>query len=764
MSDLFTEEQFAAWRRQIQEKAARGARRPSADGHRPRTGAERVAAHVAASNEIGEIPTVRHRRVRASCRFDLLRFGLLYFGGTSFLRHPPSDFMEAAYIRKLQEVVLDGGQFVVELPRGSGKTTWMMIALVWALFFGHKRFCVIVAASGRLAGRFLKNLKKIVWTSPTLLADFPALTIPLRRVGGVTQKAASQTYRGEPTMVECGAEAIKFAMLRGEDGGPLEAGCGATCMVVGKGAAVRGQNDMGDRPDVVLLDDPQTRKDAKCARATQELDEYIHGDIMGLGGHDGPPLSCLVTVTPVAHGDIATRLLSPALHPEWMTVVQPFVMQWPKDHERLVAGFLEAFRADRARKDATMASSRAYYVEHRAAFAEMKVLDQLAYNPDFEEDANHHALNLIGKHGVKEFRAEFQMRVDDVGGSRQIDAEAVARNVNGYRRGCLIPGSVGAVAFCDVNVQEGANLSWVVVGFAKGRVAGIVDYGRYPEYGALVPPGTTPTRRDQTVAAAVRTVIDQMAARTFSRPGQTPAHLTALCFDRGWSAQVVTRTLAVARKTRPLPFALLCSIGRGWSNFARGEKKVKRWGDHVVARESMLGDYLEIHADYWREVSQGGFFAPPLTPGSTSVFGKDPSEHCATQFANEVAAERLVMRYTDPASKKEAWKFEHADHNHWGDALSGAFAVGSWFGLYHAVNANVDGAAMQGMGLFARSPEQAVATPVKDFEDPWDAPEDGGPAQKAPPSVSAPRAPPAKSGPPVLRRRPAGFFAKGYWK
>lgn len=752
---LFKPEQYAAWDRMIAEKSGRRARRPM-------SGAQRVAAHVAASNELGDIPRIRHRRVRRSCKFDLLKFGLRYFGGSPILRHPPSEFITRAYIVKLQEVILHGGQFVVEFPRGAGKTTWMMIALIWALLYGHKHYAVVIAASARHAKKFLKNCMKMIWTTPEILADFPAVALPFKALGGVTQRASSQTYRGEPTFIEPGAESVKFAMLKGEDGKPLDAGCGATFVAVGKGAAVKGQNDMGDRPDIVLLDDPQTRKDAGSASATQDIDEYIHGDVIGLGGHDGPPISCLVTITPVKYGDIATRLVSPVLHPEWITVVQPFVMKWPKDHERLIAEFLQAYNADASHKDPAKTRSRAYYVEHRDEFAEMVVIDPLAFNAETEEDARHHALNLIGKHGIKEFRAEFQMRVDNGGGANQIDAETVAKAVNGYRRGVLPPGAVGAVAYCDVNITEGAGLSWCVLGLAKGRVATVVDYGRYPEYGALVPPGTNATRRDQIVAAAVRTVVDQLSARRFSRPGQTPVPLNALCFDRGWSATVITRTLAVIRKTKPLPFALLCSLGRGWSNFANGEKKVKRWGDHVVARESMLGDYLEIHSDYWHEVSQSGFFSPPLTHGSTSIFGKDPADHLASQFAAEIAAERLVMRYTDPATKKEAWKFEHGEHNHWGDSLAGCFAVASWFGLYSAVNANVDAAAMQGMDLFTYSAEQADAAPVKDFKDPWDADEDGV-QEKLPPSVSAPRAVPVAR--PAVRLAPrGGFFRKGYWK
>lgn len=751
---FFSEEQFAAFDRQIAERAKKAARRPMSV-------AERVRAHVAAQNEIGDIPRIRHRRLRESCRRDLLRFGMMYFGRTRILRHAPSGFIVKAYVLPLQEVILHGGQFVVEFPRGAGKTTWMQIALIWALVYGHRRYSVVVAASGRLAKKFLKNCMRMMWTTPGVLSDFPAVAVPFAKLGGVTQRAASQTYRGAPTLIEPGAESVKFPMLRDEAGSPLEEGCGATLVAVGKGAAVKGQNDMGERPDIVLLDDPQTRKDAGSASATQAIDEYIHGDILGLGGHDAPPISCLVSVTPIAPGDIATRLVSPMLHPEWITVVQPLVMEWPKDHERLVAEFLEAYRADAARQDATRTLSRRYYLDHVADFAGMKMLDEQAYDHDGEVDARHHALNLIGKAGIKAFRAEYQLRVDDIGGSKVLEAETVARNVNGYRRGVLPPGCVGAVAFCDVNIRDGAGLSWVVLGFAKGRCASVVDYGRLPEYGALVPPGTNPSKRDQIVAAAVRAVVDQMAARRFVRPGKTAVPLNALCFDRGWSASVISRTLAVTRKTKPLPFALLCSLGRGWSNFAAGEKKVKRWGDHVVARESMLGDYLEIHADYWREISQGGFFSPPLTPGSTSVFGKDPAEHFATRFANEVSAERLEMRYTDPASKKEAWKFTHADANHWGDALGGCFAVGSWFGFYDAVNANVDGAAMRGLDLFAYAAVQVPdERPAKDFMDPWDAPEDGE-AERLPPSASAQRVQPLQRRPPARAR--AGFFRKGFW-
>lgn len=721
---------------------------------RPMTNAERQARHVAKQNDVGEIPRIRHRRVRRSCERDLLRFGLTYFGGTAMLKHAPSGLMVDSYIRHLQAVVLNGGQFVVELPRGSGKTTWMVIAIVWALLYGHKRFGVLIAASGKMARKILKNIVRIVTTNERIVADFPAVSVPLSALGGVSQRAASQTYRGKMTYIEMGVDTVKFATLRDDAGDVLDVACGATLVAVGKGAAVKGQNELGERPDIVLLDDPQTRKDAMSASASQSIDEYIHDDVLGLAGHDAQPISCMVTVTPVRRGDIATRLVSPALHPGWIVVVQPFVVEWPEDHERLVAEFLERYADDAAHKDESLSRSRAWYGEHRNEFEGMRVLDDSAFSCDIEADARHHVLNLIGKHGLRVFRAQYQMDVSEDSTTVRVTEDVVASRVNGYKRGVLPPGVVGVTCYVDVNIKEGAGLSWVCLGIGKRRTAVVVDYGRYPQYGALVEPGASPTRRDQAVAAALSKIVGELAAKRFTRPGLTPSPINAVCVDRGWSAQVVTRTLAVVRKTKPLPFALLCSVGRGFRNFAANERKVKRFGDHIVARESLLGDFLEIHTDYWRELAQSGFVGEPLTPGSTSLWGKDPAEHLASGFAAELVAEKLAARYKD-AKDRDAWDWEAPNGpNHYGDAYTGALAVASWFGFYDATNAVVDLPASGGEA----TAENALAQP-----DPWDAPESGLPEKGLPPSASAPRVGRKSSPRPKLNARAGGFFKGGYW-
>lgn len=162
-----------------------------------RSSADRKAAVVAARSEIGEIPAVRHARVRARCRLDLELFGWWYCrfrsdAGGGVLQHRASPLIRERLVRTLQEVIINGGQFAVMYTRGGGKTTWMVIALVWALLYGHRHFPVVIAANGALAKSLLKMVYKIIEGNPMILLDFPAVAIPLRKLNGVPQRAVSQ--------------------------------------------------------------------------------------------------------------------------------------------------------------------------------------------------------------------------------------------------------------------------------------------------------------------------------------------------------------------------------------------------------------------------------------------------------------------------------------------------------------------------------------------------------------------------------------------
>ena len=280
----------------------------------PMSGADRKAKMIASRNELGEIPRVRHRRLRERCKYDLELFGWYYC--RMLLDHRASEEIDRRLIQKMQQAILSGGQLAVEFTRSAGKTTWTEIAFVWAILYGHRHFPVCIAASKPLAKSIKNAVLAIIETSDAIAADFPAVPMALRAIGGVVQRASTITYHGRPVGYESSEMMFKLPMLRNDLGEPLEPACGAHFACRGVGASVRGLNELGDRPDFLLFDDPQTQKDARSATAVERLDRYIHGDALNLGANTAT-MAAFITITPQRFGDLACRIADKNLHPNW---------------------------------------------------------------------------------------------------------------------------------------------------------------------------------------------------------------------------------------------------------------------------------------------------------------------------------------------------------------------------------------------------------------------------------------------------------------
>jgi hypothetical protein len=685
----FTDEELRAFRaaatvRQLKKATAKNA---------PKSTADRVAAYVNRRNDVGEIPAPRHPRLKARCKFDLELFGWMYC--RELLRHRASADIKAGLIHDAQECILNGGQTAELYARGGGKTTWIdIIAAIWALLYGHRRFVITIGASLNVAKRNLKTIRRLLARSKAIRQDFPAIALPIRHLGGVSQRAASQTYHGEATEIEWGAEHITFPTLRGFDGRLLDEGCGGILAVTGVGSSIRGANESGQRPDMLLLDDPQTRKSAASPKLVAQILEYIHSDALGLAGHDST-ISAFLTITPQRFGDVATEISSQAKYPEWSVKVQPFIKVLPKNWDSLCELFCEQYAADAAAKDYKRTRSTKWYRDNAALFEGMETVDAEQFDHKREVDVVHHLLNLRAKMGRDAFNAEIMMKVVDALAEIQIDADRVASAMNGSERGVLPPGTDTVVGFCDINIQAGAGLSWALVAFGPQRVGAVIDYGRYPSDGTpLVPPNASETTRNRRVAAGIRDVVNLIATRRIRDTHGRTINVRALAFDRGWLPDVVHRTLFVIRKRMPVGFPLLSMRGFPWNKFGTRKADMLRRGDHIFATRSRFGEYLAYMAPYWREVMQTGFLEHPLMPGSLSVFGRDASEHY--RFAQEIVAERLVRKYQAYSGRETttAWDWVTTGPEHWCDAVTGCFALASWFRAYDALSSTIDTAAL----------------------------------------------------------------------
>ena len=656
----------------------------------PKSAAERVAAHVARHNEVGEFnPRPRHRRLKEACRYDLEKF--MWYYCRRVLKHRPPELIRNGLIRAVQDTILYGGQAVKQYGRGTGKTTIIVYcAITWAILYGHRRYPVIISATAKLAKKNLKVVKKILSRTKAILQDFPAVAVPIQRLGDVSQRTASQTYRGQATDVEWSSDHIVLPMCRDASGRPLDDGCGALVDSVGIGGAVRGANEGGQRPDFLILDDPQTEKIAHSPAMVRAVVDYIHHDALMLAGHDRT-ISAFVTITPQCFGDVATELCSRSKHPEWDVTIEPFVVRKCPNWSRLVNEFVEAYVEDAAAHDARLTRSSAWYRANRDKFAEVVILDPLQYDPQTEVDAIHHVLNLRAKLGARAFDAEIMMKVSDEASELEVNADLVAEKLNGAPVNVLPAGTDSVVVFCDVNITKNRGLSWAAVAFGPHRVGAVVNYGRFPQRGPLVPPNSSDLVRNRLVAAGIRHVVELVAAIQFRDAKNRRVHPTAIGFDRGYLPAVIHRALYVLRKTRPLPFPLVAMRGFPWDKFGVREKDTLRRGDHVFATRSQYGQYLAEMAPYWREIMQSGFLETPLQAGSLSLYGDDPARHF--EFATEICNEKMIRKYTVVRGGKTmtAWDWQTLGDNHFCDCLTGAFALASWYHCYDNLSAVIDG-------------------------------------------------------------------------
>ncbi|MBQ1344799.1 MAG: phage terminase large subunit family protein [Kiritimatiellae bacterium] len=599
--------------------AAKSARRQGASS------ADRVAALVAKRNEIGEIPAPRHPRVVARCRYDLPLFGWLFC--RQVLDHKPSPVIRERLVDKIQAVILHGGQLAVEIYRGGGKTTWLAIGIVWGILYGHCDFPLNIAASHPLAKAVRKIIFNILATSDEILADFPAVPTALRKMNGAVQKGLSLTYNGENVGFISSDAFLRLPMLKGGDGAPLEPACGAVMACRGVGASVRGLNIDGKRPDLALIDDPQTQKDAASSAAIQRIDDYIHADVLNLAANT-ETISGFIAITPQRVGDLAQRIADRTIHPNWSVTKCPFLLTLPEDFDALAGEFCEAFNIDAANNDFRRTGSRAWYIANRERLAAATPADPLAYDPRMEEDAIHHALVKYASSGRDAFYAEYQLIVKREEHAFILTPDTVLSRVRkGVEMRTIPDGTVLVVAATDINPSYA--LSTLVCAFDV-KLTGFI-----------------PLYRVEPIRVAGFTNDTEFSAHLFDALMRHARDIAAqgVKIDR-WGIDAGGRQFDAVTRFAPLARGIVCAgeatamlgrAGRNWNPYVRSRVRSAMNGT-VRCRDMQGRTWLAFNADEKKEQVQRAFSSEPGAPGGLSLFDSG-ARH--VDFAIQMTNERI---------------------------------------------------------------------------------------------------------------------------
>lgn len=658
----------------------------SAYERKKQTASARTRAISRAGREIGPLPKVKNPRRRKKCQKSLQKFCETYFPNRFFWPFGKSH-IEA--INRMERVEHVGGLFALAMPRGSGKTTLAECAALHAILYGLRRYVVILAATGPLAESILKKIQREIETNPLLLEDFPEVCYPVKCLERIINRTRGQTLNGLPTDIEWNTTGLVFPTVPGKpsSGGIIEA-------VGGMGGAVRGlcrSGPDGDllRPDLVLIDDPQTRETAKSPVQTRDREQVISDDVLGLAG-PGTSIAAFMLCTVIYPGDLSDRFLDREKHPAWQGIRTAMLEAFPTNLE-LWDEYGE-IRRDSLRDGDEGARATAFYVEHREA---MDLGARVSWDERMkpgEVSAIQGAMNLYTDN-PRGFRAEYQNEPESELGSassKELQPEQIASRLSGLDRFAVPREAQLLTAFIDV----GAHLHWyAVVAWSSAFGGSVIDYGCWPRQSRTMfaaddyRPGLQQVypqlSESQAVYAGLESLTKEILGRLWIRE-QTGEELRVerCLIDSGWQSDTVhkfCRQSSHAGVIYPSKGVGKSATSGGISNWKprAGEKKGYHW--RLTQSESGRGRMAQFDPDTWKTFLWERLTEPMGGKGCLTMFGTSAGAH-------EMLAHHLAAEYSEPVTFKgvtfDKWlKLPHNPDNHLLDCVVGACVAASVQGL-----------------------------------------------------------------------------------
>lgn len=632
--------------------------------------------------DIGELPAVERPDVREECRVNFRRFCEVYFPASFVLKWSP-DHLKV--IAKIERAVLLGGLFAVAMPRGSGKTTICQAAALWALLYGHRSFVALIGAELTSAGDNLHALRVELENNPELLRDFPEVCVPIRKLDGITQRRL--LYKGRPVRMELTGTDIALPDMPGAPGSQ------GRVRVAGITGKIRGMNfkrsdGRNARPDLVIVDDPQTDESAKSLSQCQAREAIVSGAILGLAG-PGRKIAGVMPCTVIRAGDMADRLLDPKIAPEWQGERCKMVYVWPIAEalwKRYANVREECLRDGRGIDDAT-----AFYRTNQVAMDEGAVVGwPERFDPD-EASALQNAYNLRLRDEVA-FWSEYQNEPLplNVGTETDPGPEVIAGKFNRRARGLCPIGVQHVTSFVDVQERL---LYWAVVGWCPDFTGYVIDYGSFPGQGR---PYFTYADARETLAhvlpvagieaqiyAGLEKLVDDLAARTFPREDGAGLKIERLVVDANYKSDTVYAYAAGSKYPALVVPSHGKYVGARSSPFAEyrkrpGDRVGHNWRmPNVQGRRAVR--YLLFDTNYWKTFLVERFKVGLGGAGSLSLFGDNAAAH---RMIAEHATAEFRTRTSGRGREVDEWSLRPGrPDNHLLDCLVGCCVAGSMQGV-----------------------------------------------------------------------------------
>ena len=632
---------------------------------------------------------------RAACDASLATFLVTCFPNAFAL-----DFSEdhRRLISDIERATTHGLLKALAMPRGSGKTTIVIRAALWAVLTKRRQFVSIVAATETKARQLLKSIKTEILHNEKLHEFYGAELQAVLALGNESRSAAQQNYNGELTGVEWTVEAINFGLVKGSEL------IGACMSVAGITGNIRGQQQTlptGEiiRPDMVLIDDPQTKSSAKSNSQCDERHETMMGDVLGMAGPT-VDITGVCACTVIYKDDLADRLLDRKASPDWNGDKCQMVYKWPTDQNAW-----EQYRSistEEKRTGGDGSKANAFVLDHfdqlhagavvaweqRKGQRAVSAL-QYAYELRFRDEAT--------------FFAEYQ-NTPLTGVSElpfDLNADEIAARINGNGRE-QVPAECDKIT-AQIDVQKNV-LFYVVTAWTLGGRGHVISYGTWPDQKRLRFTKGDLTRKlaevtnASTLAEAVYTglerLTEQLLRRAWNRDDGVTLSIDRLGIDAKWGQSTGTvrrfvRESGYGSRVLPTMGQYVGAKSMPWQN--RNNDRGTWLGNHVrlqAAKADRRVRELLIDTNHWKSttaellsVGKGAARALLLFRGPPHVH-KLLADHCCEETAEqtETKAGRQLIEWRQPP---------HAENDLW-DCLVCTAALASVEGVAFGATSQAD--------------------------------------------------------------------------
>ncbi len=636
--------------------------------------------------DIGPLREKANPKREKACRLDLKLFIETYLPDLFPLAWC-QDHLDA--IAKLQGCILRGDQYAFAMPRGSGKTTLSIAAALWAIVYGHRRYLMLIGATDEKAEILLSGVKAAIETNDVLAEDFPEVCDPVRRLERIANRAHGQLLDGQPTRLTWTSDEIAIATIEGSvASGSVMRAAGLT------GSSLRGpvkylSDGTAIRPDVAILDDPQTDESSISVTQNAQRTRLINGAVLGMAGPKRK-IAVVMPCTVISPGDMVERFLDREKNPQWQGSRTKMLLSFPKN-EQWWDKYRElrktSLQAGNGGKEATE-----LYKAEQAIADEGAVAAWPERFVDGTISAIQTAMN-IWIDNPRAFMAEYQndpMSDDPSSDLVELNAEELQKKINQVPR-LHVPRECGRVtAFIDVQQQI---LFYAVCAWDERFGGAVIDYGAYPEQNRayFTAADARPSLADrypgmQTAAAIYAGLTDlsnYLLTRVYSQM-ETKASLKIerLLIDARYETDTVCKAI------RQSPFNSLIFPAQGFGITAAkvpfsecplkpGQRRGRNW--ILAAPEASRGRVVKVDSNLWKSFTRERLAAPMGEAGCLSLFGSRQADH-------QLLSEHLTTEFRTITSGRgrtlEEWAMRPGrNENHWWDCIVGNAVAASVQGL-----------------------------------------------------------------------------------